>query len=107
VHDQLRFQHRHSNAERLIKHACCCDLRQPINYGQMIYQRKGVCTVIAKKSDDCDPVYGDPRDELKFRHADLEWYGEAYEQLYIQKLKMDEQLKALAAKLTPKQTTVH
>ena len=64
-------------------------------------------TVVARKSDDCDPVCQDPQDDLKFGQAALEWYGEAYERLYIQKLQMDEQLKALAAKLAPKQTTIH
>ena len=66
-----------------------------------------MCTVIARKSDDCGPVCQDPQDDLKFGHADLEWYGQAYERLYIQKLQMDEQLKTLAAKLAPKQTILH
>ena len=66
-----------------------------------------MCTVIAKTSDDCDPVCQDPHEDLKYKHADLEWYGEAYERLYIQKLQIDVNLKALAEKLAPKKTILH
>lgn len=62
---------------------------------------------MTRKSEDCGPVSQDPQDDLKFRPADLAWYGEAYERLYIQKLQIDDQLKALAEKLAPKPTILH
>ena len=63
--------------------------------------------MIAKKSDDADQVGKGPHEERKLQPHELEWYGDAYESLYLQKLQMDEKLKDLAAKLQPRQTTVH
>ena len=73
----------------------------------MIAWSNEVCGVMTRKSDDCGPVSRDLQDDLKFRPADLEWYGEAYEGLYIQKLEIDDKLKALAEKLAPKKTILH
>ena len=62
--------------------------------------------MIAKKSDDKKPVGENSREPL-LKKRDLDWYGDAYEQLYMAKLQIDVQLKDLAAKLQPRTTTVH
>ncbi len=42
-----------------------------------------------------------------FTAQELAWYGEAYERAFIEKLKIDNQLSALAAKLKPKTSILH
>lgn len=63
--------------------------------------------MIDRKSDDRHPVCADQKPELKFKRRDLDWYGNAYETLYREKLQMDAQLRDLAMRLQPKKTSVH
>ncbi len=63
--------------------------------------------MIARKCDDKKPVSEDSRERGTFKDHELEWYGEAYESLYIAKLEIDSKLKELAAKLQPRATLVH
>ena len=56
----------------------------------------------AKISDAKIQARPDSEERLAFSRPELEWYGDAYEQLYMQKLQMDVQLRALAEKLKPK-----
>jgi len=61
----------------------------------------------AKKTVSVDQISQDPHAELKFKPHDLEWYGAAYERLYLEKLQIDQNLRDLAAKLKPNNPIMH
>ena len=60
-----------------------------------------------RKSDDGGKAQADDRRPKPFSDRELDWYGEAYERAYVEKLKIDDALAALAAKLQPKKTILH
>ena len=61
----------------------------------------------SRKSDDRDQQPQEHRRPQSFTSRELDWYGEAYERAYIEKLKIDDALATLAAKLQPKKTVLH
>ena len=59
------------------------------------------------KSDDGGKAQADARRPKPFSDRELDWYCEAYERAYVEKLKIDDALATLAAKLQPKKTILH
>jgi len=60
-----------------------------------------------RKSDESDKARAESGKQKPFTERELEWYGEAYERAYVEYLKIDDALAALAAKLQPKKTILH
>lgn len=60
-----------------------------------------------RKIDEHGKARQDSTRPKPFSDRELEWYGEAYERAYLEKLKIDDALAALAAKLQPKKTILH
>ncbi len=61
----------------------------------------------SRKSDDSGQAHHESGRPKPFTDRDLEWYGEAYERAYMEKLKIDDKLQALMAKLQPKKVIMH
>ena len=59
------------------------------------------------KSDESGKAQADARRPKPFSDRELDWYGEAYKRAYLEKLKIDDALATLAAKLQPRKTILH